>query len=462
MSIEKKYTGIKEMSGMLKTMFRNQAVFVARAAKQTDQKANMLISLGFYILIGIIFIFYNYDTFIHFSSWFLVLPGSLIFLCILECIYIVAPNTRILKKIFTEELIPEYPRKEFHNMYDAFPGKLLEKEESINAMVNDHALQLGNIIRGHYVSTRYISSKYKHLDRAYNYFLATLSTSLLLFILNLLLSGGHFQEHNERSSYSDFKFDEPSSIFVLDEKLTEISGLGFNSEENTIYTINDEEGKVYILNPKNGNILDHYKFAKKGDYEGIELINNEVLVTNSSGDIYISNFQENKAIIQHTPLSKINDVEGMGYDVESDQILLACKGEPWLPIKGDKGIFAYNQTFHRMDSIVFLDIKISDLISCVDTTYTDELMKKSLGRRLKEFAPSAIAIDPTNQDIYILTAHGSIIAVFDKNKKIRDIVHLNELIIPQPEGLCFDNLNNLFISTEGHGGSAKLFMYEKK
>ena len=185
-------------------------------------------------------------------------------------------------------------------------------------------------------------------------------------------------------------------------------------------------------------------------------------MTNSSGDIYISSFEDHKAIIQHTPLSEINDVEGMGFDPISGQILLACKGQPWLPIEGDKAIYAYNQNFHRMDSIVYLDIEISDLIACVDSIYTDKLIKTSLTRRLLEFAPSAIAIDPSNQDIYILTAHGSLLIIYDKLKRIRDVVHLNEIVIPQPEGICFDASNNLFMSTEGHGGSAKLFMFERR
>ena len=461
MSLEKHYTKPKEMSGMLKTMFRNQSIFVWRSAKQTDLKANMLISLGFYVLLGVTLIGLRYDTFMHFSPWFLTIPWVLALLCIIQCIYIVSPNTRFLKKMFSDELLPEYPEKEFHNMFGFYPVNLMEKEESVNTMLDDHALQLGNIIRGHYISTKYISSKYKHLDRAYNLFLATLFTGFILFLLNTILSGGNFHEHNERTTYASYAFDSPNSVHVLDKELNEISGLAYSEKEDVLYTINDEKGRVYKLSPKDGSILEDYKFSGKGDYEGIELCKDKVLVTNSSGDIYISNSDDNKAIVQHTPLSQINDVEGMGYDSKSDQILLACKGQPWLPIEGDKAIYAYNQVFHRMDSIVFLDIKISDLTACVDTIYEDELMVASLHRRLAEFAPSGIAVDPSNQDIYILTAHGSIIAIYDKFKRIRDIIHLNEVVIPQPEGICFDASGNLFISTEGHGGSGKLFKFEK-
>lgn len=462
MNVEQHYTGLKEMSGMLKTMFRNQAVFVGRTAKQTDLKANMLISLSFYILLGIVFIYLSYATYLHFSLLLLIIPCVLAFLSIVECIYIVAPNARMRNRIINKEMRSQYPDDKFHNLYMPDQGNLMATEHAVDAMLEDHELQLGNIIRGHFVYTRYISNKYKHLERAYNYFLATLGICFLLFSYNIIVSGGTFQEHDERSAYSNYRFDDPSSIHVLDKKLLEISGLGYNAEENVLYTINDEKGIIYKLNPKNGEIVDDYKFAKRGDYEGIELINNDILVTNSSGDIYISSFQDNKAIVQHTPLNEDNNIEGMAYDPINKRILLAGKGKPWLPIEGEKAIYSYNSNLHRMDSIVFLDIKIADLIACVDTIYNDDLMIKSLSNRLTEFAPSAIAIDPSNQDIYILTAHGSILVVYDKTKTIRDVIHLDELHMPQPEGLCFDSKNNLYISTEGHGGLAKIFVYNKR
>lgn len=460
MGSEKYYSGPREISGMLKSLFRNQSIFAWKAAKQTDLKANMLISISFYLWIAIFLIRMEFDTYLHFPPLLLLIPAALIVLCIVKCIYVLAPNSRFLKRIFARELVNKYPDPEHHSMFGFIPRDLPGKENDIDALVNNHQLQLGNLVRGHYVAAKYISFKYKNLDMAYNYFLATLAAVAILFLLNLGLSKGNFHEHNERASYAMFDFDEPEDVFVLDRELEEISGLTFNREEQLLYTINDEKGRVYKIHPESGKIVDDYKFGKKGDYEGIEILNDQVLVTNSEGNIFISSEEHPQSIVQRTPLTMLNDVEGLGYDPQLGMLLLACKGEPWLPIEGDKAIYAYNQELHRMDSTVYLDIKISELQNCVDTLYEDDAMREGLKRRLREFAPSAVAIKPGTGDIFVTTAHGSILAVFDKNKKIRDIVKFNEILCPQPEGLCFDDNGDLYVSTEGHGGKGRIFKFE--
>lgn len=460
MAKEKYYGSISEMSGLLKSLFRNQNVFVWRAAKQTDLKASMLVTISFYLWIGIFVVRMQFDTYLHFSPYFLLIPVILILACIIKCIYVLAPNSRFLMRFFKNEMAPAYADSENHIMFNYMSRDLPARERDIDAMVNDHQLQLGNLVRGHYVASKYITFKYINLDKAYNFFLATLVSILVLFLANLILSDGNFHEHNERSSYAKFDFDNPEDVFVLDRELEEISGLTFNMEDRLLYTINDEKGRIYKIHPESGDIVDEYKFGKKGDYEGIEILDGQILVTNSEGDLFISNQDHPQAIIQRTPLGIANDVEGLGYDPELGMVLIACKGEPWLPIEGDRAIYAYNQELHRMDSTVYLDIKISELQNCVDTLYEDNAMKEGLKRRLREFAPSAVAVRPETGDIFVSTAHGSLIAVFDKNKRIRDIVKLNEIICPQPEGLCFDNYGDLYVSTEGHGGTGKIFKFE--
>jgi uncharacterized protein YjiK len=79
-------------------------------------------------------------------------------------------------------------------------------------------------------------------------------------------------------------------------------------------------------------------------------------------------------------------------------------------------------------------------------------------KRLKSFSPSGIAIHPATSELYILSAKGSLLIGY-KNQKLNWIHFLDDKIIKQPEGLCFDERYNLFISTEGKGLVAKLFKY---
>ena len=85
-----------------------------------------------------------------------------------------------------------------------------------------------------------------------------------------------------------------------------------------------------------------------------------------------------------------------------------------------------------------------------------------LRRRLKSFAPSSISIHPFTNDIFIASSRGSTLAVYNRSKVLVDIIALDNILLPQPEGMCFDQLGNLYISSEGQGGLGKLIKYEYK
>ena len=68
------------------------------------------------------------------------------------------------------------------------------------------------------------------------------------------------------------------------------------------------------------------------------------------------------------------------------------------------------------------------------------------------FSPSAIAIHPITNQIYITSSVGKLLLITNESGKVLHIENLKKSIHPQPEGLCFDQDGNLYLSNEGKDG----------
>jgi len=108
-----------------------------------------------------------------------------------------------------------------------------------------------------------------------------------------------------------YDLDRPSETHVLDSKLEEISGLGFDEESNTLITNDDESGYYYELDSKTFKIETETKFSKKGDFEAIEKVGNNIFVCKSNGTIHSFDLVSKETTKHKTKLSSHNDVEGL-------------------------------------------------------------------------------------------------------------------------------------------------------
>jgi hypothetical protein len=71
------------------------------------------------------------------------------------------------------------------------------------------------------------------------------------------------------------------------------------------------------------------------------------------------------------------------------------------------------------------------------------------GTKKIAFHPSALAKNLQTNEWYILSSVNKILVVADKDWKIKAVHHINPRLFIQPEGIAFDNQNNLYISNEG-------------
>ncbi|WP_245768060.1 SdiA-regulated domain-containing protein [Pedobacter insulae] len=246
--------------------------------------------------------------------------------------------------------------------------------------------------------------------------------------------------------------------YSMPDILQEISGIAFNKGDNTfVYAQQDEDGKLFKL-PLGSKDETVTKFAGKGDYEDVSVINNWVILLKSNGDLFSFPLSETKnestgMVKENTGLVPKGEYEGMFADEATGNVYLLCKN-----CKTDKGskltsgyVFAFNNngTFKAKGTFKINASKIDNLT----------------GKKKGTFHPSALAINPLTKEWYIISSVNKVLVVLDSKWGIKNAYHLSSNTFNQPEGIAFDKQGNLYISNEGSEtqvGNILRFDYKKK
>lgn len=278
---------------------------------------------------------------------------------------------------------------------------------------------------------------------------------LLLFLLGLLSCTNLNGNKGQGKIYSDYSKElVPYALFEPDNKiklhwdLEEISGLAYY-KDGLLGAVEDERGKLYILDAETGDIKRKIKFEKVGDYEGVEFINEMAWVMKSNGDFFTFNIRDDQEVIVkkiRSPFSSDNDLEGLG--MINNHLLIACKKEGQIDGVKRKGKGIYKMIEQQAEPFLF--VKLKEL--------NEFIKNRNHLNKIKDFDPSAIAVHPQNNDIYILSAD-RVLVVYDSEKKLKEVVKLNSRIYTQPEGICFNPQGVLYISSEGDGDRGELFTF---
>jgi len=274
----------------------------------------------------------------------------------------------------------------------------------------------------------------------------------------------------------EFPYDlqKPEAIWKPDRKLREISGLTFLKPDKII-SIQDEKGILFLLDTHNGKMLEKIKFAKDGDYEGVELVDKDVWVVKSNGDLFrVKDYQDaahRETFIYKTPLSKRNDVEGLAYDASDSTLLIACKGYPFLKkrkkAKYFKAVYKFDLKNRKLIEKPYLLLALDSLKKYKNYSKSDELgielvstIDESEGDPTLQ--PSGIAIHPQTRNLYILSSVGKTLLVLNSEGEMKALIKLDKKLHPQPEGICFAPDGTLYISNEGKKNKARVLSYKEK
>lgn len=263
---------------------------------------------------------------------------------------------------------------------------------------------------------------------------------LIALLAGVMLTGCNSTQ-KEAERFMGYDFDKPEK-FNMPESLFEISGITFNKgNADTIYAIQDEEGKLFRLAWDIPKQL-HAKFAKKGDYEDVSILNDQVYVLKSNGSIYTfplseAIFEEPEQISEIKGVLPKGEYEGMFGDVSTGELYIICKNCESDDSKNS--VSGYILKPGRDTSTT----RVSGFNIQVDQ------IKAITGKVARGFRPSGLARHPQTNDWYIISAVNKLIVVTDAQWKVKGAFPLNGNMFIQPEGIAFDKAGNLYISNEG-------------
>ena len=279
----------------------------------------------------------------------------------------------------------------------------------------------------------------------------------------------HSVEADESFAY---QLDEPDETFKLEDHLEEISGLGMTDSGDFLYAVQDENGVLFRLDRKTGVVIEKTKFHKDGDYEGVEVVGDKVYVVKSTGTIYevINVGMPNQMMNKYNYfLSKENDVEGLAYDRKNNRLLLACKGIPatgesFEVIRMKKVIYAFDLDSLQLMPDPIYTIHLDHIRKYLEKHTSLKEYEKlveffSSGKENLTFNPSALAIHPITNQIYIVSSSGKVMIILNEDGEVVHVEKLKKSIHAQPEGIAFDKDGTLYISNEAKGGIPKIHRF---
>ncbi|MBC35770.1 MAG: hypothetical protein CL663_07005 [Bacteroidetes bacterium] len=295
-------------------------------------------------------------------------------------------------------------------------------------------------------------------------------TIYISILLVFLCSACNTQNKNEHDlSINAYDVLSPDLKTELPSELHEISGLAY-VDFGIVAGIQDENGIVYLIDIKTGVIKEQIQFEKKGDFEGIAIIDTVFWALKSKGDLIRIEPGKEKEVFK-TPLKGKNNAEGLVYDRIHNRLLIVCKGSPThsdLDIKDVKSIYAFDIAKLKMYDDPVFKIKVVEIDSILKLSGAEKAwakLSRSIGSNNSDLQlkPSAIAIHPISGEYYILSAKPGMLLKLDKNGSIIGFTKLPAKLFKQPEGICFDEDAAMIISNEGgKNGKANLLKFNYK
>ncbi|RYY72235.1 MAG: hypothetical protein EOO13_00280 [Chitinophagaceae bacterium] len=219
--------------------------------------------------------------------------------------------------------------------------------------------------------------------------------------------------------------------------LIEVSGIAYLDAQR-FACVQDEAGTIYIYNVSTAKIEKEIPFASPGDFEGISLKGNTAYIVRSDGVIFEVDMLSKKTTEYNTFLTAADNVETLFYQAAGNRLLVAGK-EPDKQAPEMKNIYAFDLTNKSLQKTPIAQINLNDRAFSA----TGKSTKKKKG-----FMPSGIAVNPVDNDLYILDGPRSRLLVATLAGDVKKVYELgNEFY--KPEGISFSPAGDLYISNEG-------------
>ena len=242
-------------------------------------------------------------------------------------------------------------------------------------------------------------------------------------------------------------------VIKLPGVLAEISGIVFYPKDSSVFAIEDEKGVLYKIYLNSNKEIKKWKFDKKDDFEDMVLLDSIFYILVSNGDIESLKFgtgdsiTSEKFIFPDASKSK-NEFESLYYDDSLQQLVLLCK-DCEADNKKTVSAWGYNIATGLYSPSVF--------------TFDVQQLHQKIGEQKIKIKPSATAINPVTNELYILSSINHLLIVTDRDGKFKEVFELDPAIYKQAEGIAFTPAGDLIISNESHEtGLANILVIKNK
>lgn len=223
-------------------------------------------------------------------------------------------------------------------------------------------------------------------------------------------------------------------------KLREISGISWVNQDIMLAN-NDESGKIFSINIADLSDTKYpfVVFGPKADYEDIVKVDSTVYILISNGQIvevpgYSNPEGEMTGTLVANLVGKSNEFESMYYDSSVNSLIMLCKS---CHKEKDKERTAYR-----------FDLKTKTLIDSPYYTIDINAIRVKLDDDRAEFRPSAAAINPIQNKLYIVSSIGKLLVITDRMGHVENAFPISPSLFPQPEGITFAKNGDMYISNE--------------
>lgn len=252
------------------------------------------------------------------------------------------------------------------------------------------------------------------------------------------------------STPKEYDLNNPVKI-NLSTDLDEISGIVYYPKDTSLFAISDETGMLYKIFPDRNNELQKWEFGKKEDFEDIQLIDSTFYILSSKGNIVSLKFYSANSInVQHFDFNESgkNEFETLYFDKASGKLNLICK-DCEQDNKHGVSVYTFDPSTQKFEPATFK----------IDA----QGVEKITNEKKFKFKPSAAAINPLTNELYIISSVNKLLVIVDVTGAIKKVYMLNPVLYKQPEGIAFTPSGDLLISNEAAGeGAANILVIKSK
>ncbi|MGE0442791.1 MAG: SdiA-regulated domain-containing protein [Gemmatimonadales bacterium] len=244
---------------------------------------------------------------------------------------------------------------------------------------------------------------------------------------------------------------KPEARWNLPVAYREVSGLALAPDGRLFYH-NDEHGLIGALDSKTGKILGSYQVgtpAVRGDFEGIAIRGQRILLVTSGGVLYdapLPPATTDRGVLaatrRVTGLGTRCEIEGLAVEPASQDLLFACKTPRVAALAKQVTVF-----------------RLPGRDSAVPTAVALSREALAKGRPGRGFHPSAIEVDPRTGHWVILASADQAVAVVTAAGEVLATAELRGRH-GQPEGLAMAPDGRIFVSDEGGRSRGTVTVYD--